>query len=161
MDEWPSFKRNDASGKEELWDYEEDEEPVIPTPALKASPEALGVWKRAQKMLAEACEEMARHRQMKESYGPKGKGPRAQGRAWDENVDKSVGPEDQKMDDKTGGETEAGCDDQCFRCGGLQGTSQSPDRGDRKTNTLTDKPGKCGMAFDKVSFVAAGGASDE
>ena len=55
VDEGSSAKRNDANEEEELWDYEEDKEPVIPTPALKASPEALGVWKRAQKMLAEAC----------------------------------------------------------------------------------------------------------
>ena len=90
-------------------------------------------------MLAEACEEMARHRQQTESYWPQGKGPQAQGKAWDEDVDKSKGHEDRKMSDKTGGETEAGCDDQCFRCGGLHRTSQCPAPGDHKINTPTDK----------------------
>ena len=160
VDERPSFKRNDASGKEELWDYQEDEEPVVRTPALKASPEALGVWKRAQKMLAEACEEMARHRQKTESYWPQGKGPQAQGKAWDEDVDKSKGHEDRKMSDKTGGETEAGCDDQCFRCGGLHRTSQCPAPGDHKISSPTDQPEESGMTFDEISFVAAGGAED-
>ena len=39
------------------------------TNALKTSPEALGVWKKTQKMLAEACKELNRYQQMIERPG--------------------------------------------------------------------------------------------
>ena len=133
VDEWPSFKRNDASEKEELWDYEEDEKPVIPTPSLKASPEALGVWKRAQKMLAEACEEMARYQQMAER-------PRAHGKVWEENMAKSVDFDDPSMPDTISGATEAGCKDRCFRCGSVRhNTLQCSVPGCHRIIALTDK----------------------
>ena len=47
-----------------------------------------------------------------------------------------------------------------FDGGGPHWPSQCPDRGDRKTDATTDKPGKCAMAFCMVSFVAAGGVED-
>ena len=44
------------------------------------------------------------------------------------------------MDDKTGGETEAGGDDQCFRCGSVRHqTSQCPAPGGHRIRALTDK----------------------
>ena len=60
----PQPKETVPARKEELCDDEEDKEPMIPTIVLKASPEALGVWKKAQKMLAKACKEMNRYQQM-------------------------------------------------------------------------------------------------
>ena len=54
-EEGSSAQRNGASKKEELCDDEEDKEPMIPTTPLKASPEALGVGKKAQKLASKWC----------------------------------------------------------------------------------------------------------
>ena len=107
-----------ASEEEELCDYEEDAEFMKWTPVQRPNTETLGVWKRAQKMLAEACEEMARHRQMKEFYVPG----------------------DQKMDDRTGGEVEAGGDNRCFLCGSEQHeTLRCPAPRGHRITVLTDE----------------------
>ena len=122
----------------------------------------------AQETLAEAGQEIAQHRLSWESYWSQEQGPQVRGNYCEKDSDKSKGEEHHETSftlplpvGQPGGGPGAESDDQCFRCGGLLGTSQSPDRGDRTTNILTDKPGKCGMAFDKVSFAAAGGAQDE
>ena len=133
MDQRPSHKRSEASGKDELWDKEEDEEPVAWTPALKANPEALGVWKRAQKMLAEACKEMDWYQQLAER-------PRAHSKVWEENMVKSGDIDDSSLPDTTSGAMEAGCKDRCFPCGSTQhATSQCSAPGGHWINVLTDK----------------------
>ena len=132
-EEGSSAQRNGASKKEELCDYEEDKEPVIPTPALKASPEALGVWKRAQKMLAEACREMKRYQQMTER-------PRAHDKVGEENMVKSDDFDDPSLPDTNSGAKEDGYKDRCFRCGSTQhATSRCSAPGGHWINVLTDK----------------------
>ena len=145
-DEWPLSQRNEASSEEELWDYEEDEKPVIPTPSLKASPEALGVWKRAQKMLAEACKEMAIYQQMTER-------PRAQSKAWEEDMVKSVDLDDPSLPDTMNSDTKAGCKDRCFRCGSTQhATAQCPVPGGHWIYVLTDKTMEKRERSEQVEF---------
>ena len=133
--------------------------------AQEAEAKALVVWQEAQKTLAEARKKLDRRRLRRDFYGPQEKRLPVPGTFPEKGDDKSKGeaqPETSFTLSLPGGqlgdEPRAGDDGQCFRCGGLHGTSQCPTRGNRTTNVLTDRSGKSGKAFDKVSFVAAGGA---
>ena len=94
LQDWPTNRRSEASNGERLWAGKKREVQVRRTPALETSPEALGIW---QKMLAEAREEMYRHRQDHESSQPQEKRPQAQGKAWGDNSGKSKDQPDQNM----------------------------------------------------------------
>ena len=143
------------------------EEQMSLVAAQEAEAKAQVVWQEAQKTLAEARKRLDRRRRRRELYGSHKRRLSVPGNSPEKGDDKSKGEEQPETSftfqipgGQLGDEPRAGDDGQCFRCGGIHGTSQCPIPGNHQTKILTDGSGKNGKALDMVSFTAAGGARD-